>query len=101
AFFRFVENNEAAFRLMYDASAADPEVAKRVQSAREEIAERTRRVIAMEPRLGNSEVAAWAVVGMSEVVSHWWLDHPSSRGTADEVAAHVSRLAWRGLSQGL
>lgn len=97
AFFRFVENNEAAFRLMYDASAGDPEVAKRVQAAREEIAERAMRVVRQQGAPVDVEIAAWAVVGMSELVSHWWLDHPSSRGTAEEVARQVAHMAWRGI----
>src|SRR5207249_2090331 len=83
AFFRFVESDEAAFRLMFEAATADPEVAKRVQAVREEIAERTARVIhSAGVSDSDCEIAAWAVVGMSEMVSHWWLDHPASRGTA-------------------
>src|SRR2546426_378077 len=69
AFFRFVDNHEAAFRLMYDASAADPEVAKRVQAAREEIVERTARVVRMRGGRTDPEIAAWGVVGMAELVA--------------------------------
>jgi AcrR family transcriptional regulator len=98
AFFRFVANNEAAFRILFEASASDPEVAKRVQAIREEIVERTMRVVKSHGRAGDAEVAAWAVVGMSELVSHWWLDHPSSRGTAGQVADQVARMAWHGIS---
>ena len=98
AFFRFMANDESAFRLMFEASEADPEVAKRVQAAREEIAERTARVIAAHGGTLDPEVAAWAVVGMCELVSHWWLDHPSSRGTSEEMAALVARLAWHGVA---
>src|SRR5437016_1826212 len=60
AFFRFVERNEAAFRLMYDASAEDPEVAKRVQGTREEIADRTMRVIRSAGAAVDPEIGAWA-----------------------------------------
>lgn len=98
AYFRFVANNEAAFRLMVEASAADPEVAKHVQSTREEIADRVRRVLRATRDSPDPDVTSWAVVGMAELVSHWWLDNPSSRVTAEGLARHVSRLAWHGVS---
>ena len=98
AYFRFVENNEASFRLLFEATAADPEVAKRLQGTREEIVERTVRVVRGAGGDVDTEVAAWAVVGMSELVSHWWLDHPSSRGTAEELAVQVARMAWHGVA---
>jgi AcrR family transcriptional regulator len=98
SFFRFVAGNAAAFRLMFEASAGDAEVAKRVQVAREEIVERVLPVVAAVCGPVDGEIAAWAMVGMSERVSHWWLDHPSSSRSAEELASLVARMAWWGLS---
>lgn len=100
AYFRFVANNEAAFRIMVEASAVDLEVAKRVQGTREEIVERAARVVRSHGGDLDPEVAAWAVVGMSERVSHWWLGHPGSRGSPEELAAAVARMAWHGIAGG-
>jgi AcrR family transcriptional regulator len=109
AYFRFVVNHEAAFRLLYGRNDADDEelgdALRRVEDA---IAEAIDPLIAAGLDDEHRRSLAYAVVGMAEGVSRHWLatrvagppertDAATSELEAQRMAARMANLAWAGL----
>ena len=99
AYFRFVDDDRAAFRLLFGASARnDPEFADVVDGVLDERGRRgeqrsSRSTGSAEHRL----VLAHAVVGMAEGISRHALTDPDGPHDPDQLANWVAELAWFGL----
>lgn len=98
AYFRFVTENEPAFRVLFGAAARnDPEFAVIVDRILEEVADAISQLIEIEGTAEHRRVLAHAVIGMAEATSR---DALTADGTAlepDQLAAWVAELAWFGL----
>jgi AcrR family transcriptional regulator len=98
AYFRFVTEHEAAFRVLFGASARnDPEFAETVERVLDETAEAISTLIEIEGTAEHRRVLAHAIIGIAEATSR---DALTDDGTALEparLARWVSELAWFGL----
>jgi len=98
AYFRFVTDNEPAFRVLFGAAARnDPEFAVIVDGVLEEVADAISQLIEIGGPPEQRRVLAHAVVGMAEATSR---DALSPDGTAlepERLATWVAELAWFGL----
>lgn len=98
AYFRFVTENEPAFRVLFGAAARnDPEFAQIVDGVLEEVAAAISQLIEIEGTQEHRRVLAHAVIGIAEATSR---DALTADGTAlepDRLAAWVAELAWFGL----
>jgi AcrR family transcriptional regulator len=98
AYFRFVTEHEAAFRVLFGASARnDPEFAETVERVLDETAEAISKLIAIQGTAEHRRVLAHAIIGIAEATSR---DALTDDGTALEparLARWVSELAWFGL----
>ncbi len=111
AYFSLVVNEESAFRLLYGRDAPDdPELGEALRRVEDTIAK------AIDPLIDaglNSEhrlLLAYAVVGMAEGVSRFWMDRDRT-GTGGEdpalspdadaarLATRLADMAWAGLRQ--
>ena len=98
AYFRFVENDRSAFRLLFGASARnDAEFADVVDSVLAEAAEAVSTLIEISGSAEHRLVLAHAVVGMAEGISRHALTDPDGPHDADQLAHWVAELAWFGL----
>jgi AcrR family transcriptional regulator len=98
AYFRFVTNNRAAFRLLFGASARnDPEFARIVDEVLHDAADAISQLIEIEGTAEHRRVLAHALVGVAEATSRHALTDPDASHDADELAAWISELAWFGL----
>jgi len=111
AYFSLVVNEEAAFRLLYGRDAPDdPELGEALRRVEDTIA------TAIDPLIDaglDSEhrlLLAYAVVGMAEGVSRFWMDRdrasdagngsgPSPDEDAARLATRLADMAWAGLRQ--
>jgi AcrR family transcriptional regulator len=98
AYFRFVANNRAAFRLLFGASVRnDPEFARVVDDVLHDAAEAISELIEIEGTAEHRRVLAHALVGIAEATSRHALTDPDASRDPDELAAWISELAWFGL----
>ena len=98
AYFRFVTNNRAAFRLLFGASARnDPEFARIVDEILHDAADAISQLIEIEGTAEHRRVLAHALVGVAEATSRHALTDPDASHDSDELAAWISELAWFGL----
>lgn len=98
AYFRFVTENEPAFRVLFGAAARnDPEFARIVDDVLGDVADAISQLIEIEGTVEHRRVLAHAVIGIAEATSR---DALTADGTAlepDRLAAWVAELAWFGL----
>lgn len=98
AYFRFVTENEPAFRVLFGAAARnDPEFAVVVDNILDDVSDAISQLIEIEGSAEQRRVLAHAVIGIAEATSR---DALTADGTAlepDRLAAWVAELAWFGL----
>lgn len=96
AYFRFVDENPAAFRLLFGASVRnDPEFSRVVDRVVGEVAEGVSRLIAVDVPAEQRRALAHAVAGMAEATSRRAL--PDGFADPEELADWLAELAWYGL----
>jgi AcrR family transcriptional regulator len=97
AYFRFVSENRAAFRLLFGASVRnDPEFAVVAERAIDRIADLIAELIEIEAPAGHRRVLAHAIVGMAEATSRR-LTNDDAEDDPDRLAAWLAEMAWFGL----
>jgi hypothetical protein len=98
AYFRFVINNRAAFRLLFGASARnDPEFAQVVDAILHDAADAISELIEIDATAEHRRVLAHSLVGIAEATSRHALTDPDASHDPDELAAWISELTWFGL----
>jgi AcrR family transcriptional regulator len=98
AYFRFVTGNEAAFRLLFGASARnDPEFADIVERVLAETADAVTQLIDIPGTPEHRRVLAHALVGIAEATSRDALTEDGTALDPGRLASWVSELAWFGL----
>ena len=98
AYFRFVEANEAAFRVLFGGGTRrDEEFAAQVAIVEGAIAEAIAALIDVEElTVEQRRQLAHGLVGLAEGASRLWMDE-GAQEPAEEVARLMADLAWRGL----
>lgn len=97
AYFRFVAENRAAFRLLFGASVRnDPEFTVVAERAIDHIAALIADLIEIDAPAGHRRVLAHAIVGMAEATSRR-LTNDDAEDDPDRLAAWLSEMAWFGL----
>lgn len=95
AYFRFVTGNEAAFRVLFGASARnDPEFAEIVERVLDESAEAVSHLIEISGTSEHRRVLAHALIGVAEATSRDALTDDGSRLEPALLARWVSELTW-------
>jgi AcrR family transcriptional regulator len=98
AYFRFVEGDRAAFRLLFGASARnDAEFADVVDRVLADAADAVSTLIEISGSPEHRLVLAHAVVGMAEGISRHALTDPDASHDPAQLAHWVGELAWFGL----
>lgn len=98
AYFRFVTQNEAAFRVLFGAAARnDAEFAAVVDRVLEDVAIAISEWIEIEGTEEHRRVLAHAVIGIAEATSRDALSPDGNGLEPDRLAAWVAELAWFGL----
>jgi AcrR family transcriptional regulator len=98
AYFRFVESDRAAFRLLFGASARnDPEFADVVDRVLDDAAAAVSTLIEIHGSPEHRMVLAHALVGMAEGISRHALTDPDGPHDPDKLADWIAELAWFGL----
>ena len=98
AYFRFVTGNEAAFRVLFGASARnDPEFTQVVDRVLDETADALSHLIEIEGATEHRRVLAHALIGIAEATSRDALTDDGSGLDPALLAQWVSELAWFGL----
>ncbi len=98
AYFHFVANDRAAFRLLFGASARnDPEFADVVDRVLTDTAAAVSTLIEIHGSPEHRVVLAHAVVGMAEGISRHALTDPDGPHDPDQLASWISELSWFGL----
>ena len=94
----FVENDRAAFRLLFGASARnDAEFADVVDGVLDDAAAAVSTLIEIHGSPEHRLVLAHAIVGMAEGISRHALTDPDGPHDPDQLANWVAELAWFGL----
>jgi AcrR family transcriptional regulator len=97
AYFRFVAENRAGFRLLFGASVRnDPEFAVVAERAIDQIAALIADLIEIEAPAGHRRVLAHAIVGMAEATSRR-LTNDDAEDDPDRLAGWLAEMAWFGL----
>ncbi len=99
AYFSFIDENEASFRLLFrETMGADPDFREEIEGFRDTMVMRIAPIIAAETGLpmGESELLARAVIGIPESVAQWWLERREV--DREKLVRDLSDLAWRGLA---
>ena len=96
SFFRFFEEQPAAFNVLYGTSVAvDPDFRKDARRVRDTFAEYLTGLIRTVDH-GSALAMAAGINGLSEgMIRHWM--HGDDPRSAEEMAALAARLAWGGL----
>jgi AcrR family transcriptional regulator len=98
AYFRFVEGDRAAFRLLFGASARnDPEFADVVDHVLANAAAAVSTLIEIPGSPEHRMILAHSLVGMAEGLSRHALTDPDGPHNPDQLAQWVAELAWFGL----
>jgi len=98
AYFRFVTENEAAFRVLFGAAARnDPEFAAIVDGILEDVAVSISMLIEIEGTAEHRRVLAHAVIGIAEATSRDALTADGAALEPDRLATWVAELAWFGV----
>jgi AcrR family transcriptional regulator len=98
SYFRFTSRNEAAFRLLFGASARnDPEFADVIERLLDEIARVVSSLIEIEGTSEHRRVLAHALIGIAEATSRDTLTEGGAGLEPERLARWVSELAWFGL----
>jgi len=98
AYFDFVENDPAAFRLLFGASARnDAEFADVVDGVLSDAAAAVSTLIEIHGSPEHRLVLAHAIVGMAEGISRHALTDPAGPHDPEQLAHWVAELAWFGL----
>jgi AcrR family transcriptional regulator len=97
AYFRFVAENRAAFRLLFGASVRnDAEFAVVAERTIDRIAALVADLIEIEAPGGHRRVLAHAIVGMAEATSRR-LTNDDAEDDPDRLAGWLAEMAWFGL----
>jgi AcrR family transcriptional regulator len=97
AYFRFVAENRAAFRLLFGASVRnDSEFAAVAEGAIDRIADLIADLIEIQAPPDHRRVLAHAIVGMAEATSRR-LENDDAEDDPDRLASWLSEMAWFGL----
>lgn len=97
AYFCFVADNQAAFRLLFGGGTKrDTEFAGVVARVEDTLAGLVARLIDADIESGHRQVLGHAIVGMAEGACRHWLASPHPVD-ARELAREVAELAWAGL----
>jgi AcrR family transcriptional regulator len=98
AYFRFVTENEPAFRVLFGAAARnDPEFATIVDGILADVAVAISQLIEIEGTEAHRRVLAHAVIGIAEATSREALKADGTAIDSAQLAAWVAELAWFGL----
>jgi AcrR family transcriptional regulator len=98
AYFRFVESDRAAFRILFGASARnDAEFADVVDAVLDDAAAAVSTLIELPGSAEHRLVLAHAVVGMAEGISRHALANADEARDPEQLAHWVAELAWFGL----
>ena len=98
AYFRFVADNESAFRLLFggDGREADREFADAVRRVEDAMADAIAALIEADIDDDHRRLLAYGVVGLAEATSrHWVLS--GRREDVDTLSRRVADLTWAGL----
>jgi AcrR family transcriptional regulator len=97
AYFRFVAEHEAAFKVLFGGSRRDEEFAAYARRVEDSVAELVAALIEV-PGLDEEtrRLLAHGVVGLAEGAGRHWLRDDRTAGP-EELAARVAELAWAGL----
>ena len=98
AYFRFVADNENAFRLLFggDGREADPEFADAIRRVEDAIADAIAALIEADIDDDHRRLLAYGVVGVAEATSrHWVLS--GRPDDVDTLSRRVADLTWAGL----
>ena len=97
AYFRFVRNNQSAFRLLFGSGARrDVEFADAVRRVEENIAEAIARLIEADIDDDHRRLLAHGIVGLAEGTSRHWVAHGLDLDP-ELLARRTADLAWAGL----
>ena len=97
AYFRFVSDNRASFRLLFGASVRnDPEFAVVAERSIDRISDLIADLIEIQAPAGHRRVLAHAIVGMAEATSRR-LTNDDAEDDPDRLAAWLAEMAWFGL----
>jgi len=98
AYFRFVTGNEAAFRVLFGASARnDSDFADVIERLLDEVAHAVSLLIDIEGTVEHRRVLAHALIGIAEATSRDTLTDDGTDLDGEQLARWVSELAWFGL----
>jgi len=98
AYFRFVTGNEAAFRVLFGASARnDSDFADVIERLLDEVAHAVSLLIDIEGTVEHRRVLAHALIGIAEATSRDTLTDDGTDLNGEQLARWVSELAWFGL----
>jgi AcrR family transcriptional regulator len=98
SYFRFTANNEAAFRVLFGASARnDPEFADVIETLLDAIAVVISSLIEIEGTAEHRRVLAHALIGIAESTSRDTMTLGGAVAGPEQLAQWVSELAWFGL----
>jgi AcrR family transcriptional regulator len=98
AYFRFVDDNENAFRLLFggDGRQADREFADAVRHVEDAMADAVAALIEADIDDEHRRLLAFGIVGLAEATSRYWVlaGRPGDPGT---LSRRVADMAWAGL----
>jgi len=100
AYFDFIEDPDAAYRLVFESDLAnDPVVREKIEFYEDECAVLVSQVIAQDTGLSAEEamILAMGLTGLAETAARRWI-REGSRVPKRSAVNLVSRLAWRGIS---
>jgi AcrR family transcriptional regulator len=98
SYFRFTTSNEAAFRVLFGASARnDPEFADVIETLLDEIARVISSMIDIEGTTEHRRALAHALIGIAEATSRDTMSVGGAGVEPEQLARWVSELAWFGL----